>query len=144
MLDYPITGFVWGRVRRAPFSMAQIQFAAGAVTVQPVHELAGRYSTWAAAKKGIAALPLKALQSRVVSAHVMGGCAMSDDPRLGLVGADGRYHGVRNLSMHDGSLFPTSSGASSQLSIYGISARLARALAHQLTGKPAPRVSAHA
>jgi choline dehydrogenase-like flavoprotein len=142
VLDYPISGFVWDGVRRALLSMAEIQFAAGATMVQPVHELAGQYHSWAAARKAIAALPLKALQTRVVSAHVMGGCPMSDDPRLGLVGADGRYHGVRNLSVHDGSLFPTSVGANPQLSIYGISARLASGLAEALTGKPAPRVSA--
>ncbi len=142
VLDYPITPFVWDGVRRALLSMAEIQFAAGAKSVQPVHELAERYTSWAAAKQGIAALPLKAHITRLVSAHVMGGCAMSDDDRLGLVGQDGRYHGVRNLSVHDGSLFPTSLGANPQLSIYGISARLASGLAHALTGKPAPRVAA--
>jgi choline dehydrogenase-like flavoprotein len=44
--------------------------------------------------------------------------------------------------VHDGSLFPTSIGANPQLSIYGITARLASGLAHGLTGKPAPRVVA--
>jgi choline dehydrogenase-like flavoprotein len=142
VLDYPITPFVWDGVRRALLSMAEIQFAAGAKSVQPVHEMAERYTSWAAARRAIAALPLKAHITRVVSAHVMGGCAMADDDRLGLVGQDGRYHGVRNLSVHDGSLFPTSVGANPQLSIYGISARLASGLAHSLTGKPAPRVAA--
>jgi choline dehydrogenase-like flavoprotein len=142
VLDYPITPFLWDGVRRALLSMAEIQFAAGAKSVQPVHELAERYTSWAAARQGIAALPLKAHITRVVSAHVMGGCAMADDDRLGLVGQDGRYHGVRNLSVHDGSLFPTSVGANPQLTIYGISARLASGLAQALTGKPAPRVLA--
>ena len=139
VLDYPITPFVWDGVRRALLSMAEIQFAAGAKSVQPVHELADSYTSWAAAKQGIAALPLKTHITRVVSAHVMGGCAMAADDRQGLVGPDGRYHGVRNLSVHDGSLFPTSIGANPQLSIYGIAARLASGLAASLTGKPAPR-----
>ena len=52
---------------------------------------------------------------------------------------DGRYHGVRNLSVHDGSLFPTSIGANPQLSIYAVTARLASGLAQALTGQPAPR-----
>ncbi|PWF48526.1 GMC family oxidoreductase [Massilia glaciei] len=142
VLDYPISDFVWDGVRRALLSMAEIQFAAGAKSVQPVHELAERYTTWAAAKKGIAALPYKPLLTRVVSAHVMGGCPMSEDERRGLVGPDGRYRGVANLSVHDGSLFPTSIGANPQLSIYGVTARLASGLAQQLTGKPAPRVRA--
>jgi choline dehydrogenase-like flavoprotein len=62
----------------------------------------------------------------------MGGCAMASDDRLGMTGPDGRYHGVRNLSVHDGSLFPTSIGANPQLSIYAVSARLASALAQAL------------
>ncbi|MES3022158.1 MAG: GMC family oxidoreductase [Pseudomonadota bacterium] len=142
VLDYPISDFVWDGVRRALLSMAEIQFAAGAKSVQPVHELAERYTTWAAAKKGIEALPYKPLLTRVVSAHVMGGCPMSGDERRGLVASDGHYRGVANLSVHDGSLFPTSIGANPQLSIYGITARLASGLAQQLTGKPAPRVRA--
>jgi choline dehydrogenase-like flavoprotein len=142
VLDYPVTGFLWDGVRRALLSMAEIQFAAGARSVQPAHETAQRYTSWAAARKGIAALPYKIHITRIVSAHVMGGCGMADDQRRGLVGSDGRYHGVANLSVHDGSLFPTSIGANPQLSIYAISARLASALARTLTGKPAPRLVA--
>lgn len=138
LLDYPLTDFIWDGVRRALLSMAEIQFAAGARIVYPVHEMATGYGSWQSAKKGIEALPYKPLLTRVVSAHVMGGCAMSDDVRSGVVSSRGRYHGVTNLSVHDGSLFPTSIGANPQLSIYGISARLASELAEDLTGKPAP------
>jgi choline dehydrogenase-like flavoprotein len=42
--------------------------------------------------------------------------------------------------VHDGSLFPTSIGANPQLSIYGITARLAANLAQALTGRPAASV----
>jgi choline dehydrogenase-like flavoprotein len=140
VLDYPLTDFLWEGVRRALLSMAEIQFAAGATSVLPTHEQAARYTSWAKAKQAINALDLKPHITRVVSAHVMGGCTMSDDERLGVVGADGRYHGLSNLSVHDGSLFPTSIGANPQLSIYGITARLASGLAHALTGKPAPRL----
>ncbi|GAB3544601.1 GMC family oxidoreductase [Noviherbaspirillum agri] len=141
VLDYPITDFVWDGVKRALLTMAEIQFAAGAKTVYPVHEMAEGYATWAAARKAIENLPYKPLLARVVSAHVMGGCAMSDDTRLGLVSSNGRYHGVSNLSVHDGSLFPTSIGANPQLSIYGITAKLASTLATELTGKPAPKLA---
>ena len=138
VLDYPLTPFIWDGVRRALLSMAEIQFAAGAKSVYPVHEMASHYTSWAQAKQAIGALPMQALLARVVSAHVMGGCAMSDDARLGVTGADGRSHGVRNLSVHDGSLFPTSIGANPQLTIYALAARLASGLAQALTGKPAP------
>ena len=139
VLDYPLTDFIWDGARRALLTMAEIQFAAGAQDVSPVHESGPRYTSWAQAKAGIAALPLKVLATRVVSAHVMGGCTMSDDPRQGVAGADGRYHGLANLSVYDGSLFPTSIGANPQLSIFGVVARLASGLAQQLTGKPAAR-----
>ena len=132
VLDYPIGDYLWDGARRALLSMAEIQFAAGARTVMPVHEAAGEYASWRQARAAIAALPFKLLATRVVSAHVMGGCAMSADERLGVTAADGRYRGLRNVSVHDGSLFPTSIGANPQLSVYGVAARLASALAQQL------------
>jgi choline dehydrogenase-like flavoprotein len=141
VLDYPISDFVWDGVKRSLLSMAEIQFAAGAKSVYPVHEMAEGYTTWEAAKKGIEALPYRPHIMRVVSAHVMGGCTMSDDVKRGVVSSSGRYHGINNLSVHDGSLFPTSIGANPQLSIYGITAKLASGLATHLTGKPAPKLT---
>lgn len=141
VLDYPISGALWDGARRALLSMAEIQFAAGAKVVYPVHEKAAPYPDWATARKSIEALPYKPLLTRIVSAHVMGGCAMSDDRGLGVVTSNGRYRDVLNLSVHDGSLFPTSIGANPQLSIYAITAMLASKLAVELTGKPAPTLS---
>ena len=138
VLDYPLSPFLWDGVRRALLAMAEIQFAAGARSVYPVHEMAHHYTSWAQARQAIEGLPFKPLLARVVSAHVMGGCAMSDDERLGVCDAQGRYRGLVNLSVHDGSLFPTSIGANPQLSIYALAARLASGLAQELTGKPAP------
>jgi len=140
VLDYPISEFMWDGVRRAMLTMAEMQFAAGAQSVMPVHESAQQYSNWTQAQAGINALPFKLLATRVVSAHVMGGCAMSDDQRQGVTTSNGRYHGLANLSVHDGSLFPTSIGANPQLSIYAMVARLANGLAQELTGKPAARL----
>jgi len=138
ILDYTMSEFMWDGVRRGLLSMAEIQFAAGAKSVYPVHELASGYTTWSAAKRAIENLPLKPTLTRVVSAHVMGGCPMSDDEALGLVSSAGYFHGLANVSVHDGSLFPTSLGANPQLSIYALTARLATGLAEKLTGKPAP------
>ena len=132
LLDYPIGDYLWDGARRALLSMAEIQFAAGAKTVMPVHEAADEYTSWAQARAAIAALPFKLLATRVVSAHVMGGCAMAGDERLGVTDDEGRYRGLRNVSVHDGSLFPTSIGANPQLSVYGVAARLASALASRL------------
>lgn len=134
-LDYPLNDFVMDGARRALLSMAEIQFAAGAREVIPVHEAAGRYRSWAEARAAIGALAMKPLATRVVSAHVMGGCPIAGDERLGVVQPDGRHWQVDNLSVLDGSLFPTSIGANPQLSIYGLVTRLASGLARRLTGR---------
>ncbi|GMV59202.1 MAG: putative GMC-type oxidoreductase [Betaproteobacteria bacterium] len=141
ILDYPLNEPVWDGVRRAFLAMAEIQFAAGAKTVHPVHELAGGYTRFAEAKEAIERLPLKPLLTRVVSAHVMGGCGMAANERAGVVDGRGRHFQIENLSVHDGSVFPTSLGANPQLSIYGIVARMAGALAADLTGRPAPTLA---
>jgi choline dehydrogenase-like flavoprotein len=109
--------------------------------VYPVHELGEGYTSWRAAEAAIERLPLRPLLARVVSAHVMGGCAMADDRHRGVVDARGRHFGVENLSVHDGSVFPTSLGANPQLSIYALAARNASLLAHELTGRPAPAIA---
>ena len=71
---------------------------------------------------------------RVVSAHVMGGCAMGSDPHASVVDGAGSHHHVENLSVFDGSVFPTSLGANPQLSIYAVVARNATRLVRSLTG----------
>jgi choline dehydrogenase-like flavoprotein len=135
LLDYPLTGFVMDGARRALLSMAEIQFAAGAREVRPVHELAHGYRSWTEARAEIAALPMKPLLTRVVSAHVMGGCGLAGDARRGVVRPDGLHWQIGNLSVHDGSIFPTSVGANPQLSFYGIVNRLASGLAQRLGGR---------
>jgi choline dehydrogenase-like flavoprotein len=135
LLHYPLTPYVMEGARRALLSMAEIQFAAGAREVTPGHELGGTHRRWADARAAIAALPMQPLLTRVVSAHVMGGCAMAATPQQGVVRPDGRHWQLANLSVHDGSVFPTSIGANPQLSVYGIVNRLATQLAGQLGGR---------
>jgi choline dehydrogenase-like flavoprotein len=135
VLDYPLTGFVMDGARRALLSMAELQFAAGARQVLPVHEAAAPYDSWQQARAALQALPMKPLLAKVVSAHVMGGCAMAGDPSRGVVRPDGTHWQIANLSVHDGSVFPTSVGANPQLSIYGIVNRMAQGLARRLGGR---------
>jgi choline dehydrogenase-like flavoprotein len=134
-LDYPLTSFVMDGARRALLSMAELQFAAGALTVLPGHELARPYVSWSEARAAIAELPMRPLATRVVSAHVMGGCGLAADEGRGVVRPDGVHWRVDNLSVHDGSIFPTSIGANPQLSIYGIVNRLATGLVKRLSGQ---------
>jgi choline dehydrogenase-like flavoprotein len=138
-LDYPIGDFVWDGVRRALLSMAQIQFAAGAKAVLPIHEDAVPYTSESSAKRAIEDLAMKTLKTRIVSAHVMGGCGMGKHENNSVVDGEGRHHHLQNLSVFDGSVFPTSLGANPQLSIYGLTARNTNRLASALTGRePGP------
>jgi choline dehydrogenase-like flavoprotein len=133
VLDYPLTDYIMEGARRALLAMAEIQFAAGARQVLPVHELAQPFTSWQQAREAIEALPMKPLLTKVVSAHVMGGCGLAGDETLGVVRPDGIHWHIDNLSVHDGSLFPTSIGANPQLSIYGMVNRLAQGLAKRIT-----------
>ena len=137
LLDYPLNAPIWEAARRALLSMAEIQFAAGARKVIAVHENCAGWDSWAQAREGIAQLEMRPLTMRVVSAHVMGGCSMGNDPARSVVDARGRHHQLANLTVADGSLFPTSIGANPQESIYAIVARNISALTQDLTGRPA-------
>ncbi|MHB8948850.1 MAG: GMC family oxidoreductase N-terminal domain-containing protein [Rhodoferax sp.] len=134
-LDYPLNDFVMDGARRALLAMMEIQFAAGARQVLPMHEMAQPYNSWAEGRQAVAALPMKPLLTKVVSAHVMGGCGLGGTEALGVTRPDGVHWQLENLSIHDGSIFPTSIGANPQLSIYGIVNRLTQGLVKRLTGQ---------
>src|SRR5262249_1409326 len=87
---------------------------------------------WQDASAAIQRFELAPLTTPIVSAHVMGGCAMGRDPQWSAVDLSGRYHHLPNLYVLDGSLFPTSVGANPQLSIYAIVAQLADGLSAKL------------
>ena len=127
-LDYPISPFLWQGLQRALLTMAELQFAAGAKEVLPIHEEAQGYSSWSEAKVEIPRLALEILRMKIFSAHVMGGCPMGVDPKNSVVDAWGRHRQIENLSLHDGSIFPTSIGANPQLSIYAFALRNAQHL----------------
>jgi len=136
LLEYGLNDYFWDGARRALATMAQIQFAAGATSVMPVHGSATSFTRWPEARQAIAALPLAPLVTPVVSAHVMGGCPIGPDVRRSAVDSSGRYHHLENLYVLDGSVFPTSIGANPQLSIYAVSAKLASALGETLRPRP--------
>ena len=135
LLDYPLTDYVLQGGRRALLSMMEIQFAAGAKTVFPLHEMARPYTTWTEARDAVNALPMQPRLTKFVSAHVMGGCGLAGTEKLGVTRPDGVHWQLDNLSIHDGSLFPTSIGANPQLSIYGAVNRLAQGLVKKLAGE---------
>ena len=134
-LDYPLLPLLWDGARRALRSMAEIQFAAGALRVMPVHADGAAFTSYADARAAIDSFALQPVVTPVVSAHVMGGAPLGPDPKHAVVAPTGRHHQLENLYVFDASLFPTSIGANPQLSIYGIVARLATDLAQMLAPK---------
>jgi choline dehydrogenase-like flavoprotein len=135
MLHYPLSDYVLEGFRQALLTMAEVQFAAGAKKVLPMHEQGARYTSWAEAKAAIAKFDMKPYLVGAGSAHIMGGCAMAGKEAKGVVRPDGVHWQIENLSVHDGSVFPTSIGANPQLSIYGTVNRMATQLARRLSGK---------
>jgi choline dehydrogenase len=133
VLDYPINGFLLEAVRRSWNVMLEMQFATGCKSARPAHKQARHYSTWKEAKAAVAELEVVPHKITVGSAHVMGGCAMSDDPTRGVADSNGKFHHLDNLYVMDGSLFPTSIGANPQLSIYGLVYKLSSKLAEGFT-----------
>jgi choline dehydrogenase len=138
VLDYDISDYLFAGFQQALLRMAEAQFAAGARRVIPAH-LDGRWATsWAEAKAQIETLPYRKLRLALATAHLMGGCGMGEDERKAVTNSEGRHHQIENLTVNDGSLFPTSIGANPQLSIYALAARNATLLARQL--KPAATI----
>ncbi|HUP92619.1 MAG TPA: GMC family oxidoreductase [Solimonas sp.] len=132
ILDYEFSDYLWRGFKQSYVRMAEAQFAAGATRVMPAH-LDGRWcDTFEHARDAIERLPMVKFRSALFTAHLMGGCAMGEDPRLSVVTSYGGHHQLENLSVFDGSVFPTSIGANPQLSIYGLVARNATRLGRSL------------
>ena len=112
--------------------MSEIQFASGTKTVAPVHRDAEQYHSLDKVKKAIATLPMETLNARLFSAHVMGGCPMGENAVKSVVNSKGRHHEVENLSIFDGSVFPTSIAANPMESIFAVTAKFATELAKVL------------
>lgn len=135
-VDYPLTDAVKDGLRRAFLAMAEIQFAAGAKAVRPKQSGAVFHTSWKECREAIQQYDIDKFRTGLGSAHIMGGCPMGKDEKQSVVTSQGRYRHLEGLSILDGSIFPTSIGANPQLSIYGLVAKLATALAAEL--HPAP------
>lgn len=63
------------------------------------------------------------LAHSIFTAHQMGGCRMSADPKDGVVGTDHRVRGQDNLFVIDGSVLPTALGVNPSHTIYALAHR---------------------
>ena len=131
-LDYVMSNYMWQGMKKSYFAMAELQFAAGAKTVQAMHADSEMMANWKQAKKELQQLSMQNIKVKLFSAHVMGGCRLGDDPKNAVVNSQLEHHQLQGLSIIDGSVFPTSVGVNPQLSIYGLSAKSATALAERI------------
>lgn len=131
VLDYPVSTYLQDGIRRAYRTMLRIAFAAGARRASPLHmdAPADGYATVDEAMAAVRDLRLERYRTGIFSAHVMGGCAMGEEPRFAVVNSEGRHHQLENLWVLDGSVFPTSIGANPQVSIMALAARNATRMA---------------
>lgn len=119
-IDYPLRPFHFEAFRAACKEMARIQFAAGAREVRSLHAAPVRIRNVEEIDAALDAAPWEPGRVRVATAHQMGGCAMGADPRRSVVDSTLRYHGLDNLFVVDGSVFPTSLGVNPQETIFGL------------------------
>jgi len=132
VLNYPITDYLWDGLRRSLLSSAEIQFAAGAKMVLPLHEDSFGFRSWSEAKNEIPKLEMSTLRARVASAHVMGGCPMGASEKTSLLDFNGKYRFLDNLHVFDGSIYPTSLGANPQLTIFAVTMKQATELTKEI------------
>ncbi|MEZ5643664.1 MAG: GMC family oxidoreductase [Burkholderiaceae bacterium] len=132
VLDYPITDFVKKSLTDATVELAEIQFAAGAQYVMPMHMEATPLKSLDEVRTWTRSASMDPLRLLGGSAHVMGGCQMGTTASNSVVNEWGRHHAIENLSVIDGSVFPTSVGLNPQLSIYATAHKNASALAQAL------------
>ena len=133
ILDYDFSDYVWDGVRRAWLSMAELQFAAGAKTVRVAHLDSANYGELGRGEEGHPRTAAEEVPHHVL--HRAPDGRLRDEREPASAASSTAAAGITrsaNLSVMDGSVFPTSIGANPQLSIYGLTAQNATALAKQL------------
>jgi choline dehydrogenase-like flavoprotein len=120
LLDYRLPPRIFEGLREGLRQLVRIDLAAGALRSFTSHSPPIEITS----PRELALLdgaPMEANRVGVGSAHVMGGCAMGDDPSRSVVrSSDLRHHAIANLHVVDGSVFPTSLGVNPQETIYGL------------------------
>ena len=115
------------RFRSGLAMVAKLHFAAGAKAVIPgIYGLPYKLGPDEVHK--IEEGPLDPRCYIAILSHLFGGCPMSADPKIGVVGADGKVHGVEGLYVADASVIPTTIGVNPQHTIMGLASTFAEQL----------------
>lgn len=125
-LDYAWTDYLVESYKRSLKTLAAIQLAAGALEVLPLHKEAKFFKTIHEVERFLMSCSSNRFDFSVVSAHVMGGCAIGADPKKSVVDSYGRHHQIENLFVFDGSVFPTSLGVNPMETILAVSTIFSR------------------
>lgn len=123
----------WEAFKAAVREAAKIQLAAGAKKVLALFVPPVVISSEAELAK-LDAAPWEVGRMRIASAHQMGGCQMGKDPKTSVVDPSLRFHGLDNLFVVDGSVFPTALGVNPQLTIFGLARWAAAAVGAAVPG----------
>ena len=126
-VSYRLTGRDAARAVRGVELTAQALFAAGARRVLLPFDGAPEITSPGELRRLLARpVPKRSLQ--LYSIHVMGTARMSADPRRGVVGSFGEFHGVSGLHVADASLFPGPIGINPMETVIALAMRNAQCL----------------
>jgi choline dehydrogenase-like flavoprotein len=124
---YQLTDHDAARVARGVELTAEALFAAGARRVLLPFTGAPVVRDPAALRRLLARpVPKRSLQ--LYSIHLMGTARMSEDPRRGVTGSFGEFHGIPGLIVADASLFPGPIGINPMETVIALAMRNARRL----------------
>jgi choline dehydrogenase-like flavoprotein len=127
---YQLTDHDAGRVRRGVELTAEALFRAGARRVLLPFDGAPAVHGLDELRRLLARpIPKRSLQ--LFSIHLMGTARMSEDPRRGVVGSFGAFHGAPGLFVSDASVFPGPVGINPMETVIALAMRNARQLIEQ-------------
>jgi choline dehydrogenase-like flavoprotein len=109
---------------------AEALFAAGARRVLLPFDGAPEVRSPADLRR-LLARPVPKRSLRLFSIHLMGTARMSEDPRRGVVGSYGAFHGVPGLFVTDASVFPGPIGINPMETVIALAMRSARRMVEQ-------------
>jgi choline dehydrogenase-like flavoprotein len=124
---YQLTDRDAARVVRGVQLTAEAMFAAGARRVLLPFDGAPEVRDVGEIRR-LLARPVAKRSMRLYSIHLMGTARMSEDPRRGVVGSYGEFHGVPGLFVTDASVFPGPTGLNPMETVIALALRNARHL----------------